>query len=492
MRFLLLDIDTLRPDHLGCYGYHRNTSPNMDRIAAEGMCFDQFYTSDAPCLPSRAALISGRFGIHTGVINHGGLCADMRPEGKDRGFVDQLRNGSLWGQFSSRDYLTASVSTFPGRHSAWWFTAGINEAYDIGRGGMESAEEVTPVALDWIDRNASRENWLLHVHYWDPHTPYRAPEDFGNPFADEPLPNYYTPELVDAFGSMVGGHGPREIGMFTDAARMQKQFPRHPAMTIDMAGVRQMVDGYDCGVRYVDQHIGRLLDALERQGVLEDCVVILTSDHGENLGELGCCAEHGTADNITCRIPMIVRWPGTVPAGSRNGGLHYNLDLAPTLAEMCDFEARSFWDGESFAAALVGDADCGRDDLVISQCCHGQQRAVRFGDWIYIRTYHDFFHLWPKEMLFNVVEDPHQQRNLAESRPDICNEAARRYLDWHDQMMTTSPSDTDPLWTVTREGGPFHSRGALPRYCQRLEETGRGWAVAKLKERHPEEFPKPV
>ena len=82
MRILFLDLDTLRPDHLGCYGYHRNTSPNIDRIAAEGTRFTNYFCSDAPCLPSRAALMTGRHGIHTGVVGHGGTTADMRIEGE--------------------------------------------------------------------------------------------------------------------------------------------------------------------------------------------------------------------------------------------------------------------------------------------------------------------------------------------------------------------------------------------------------------------------
>ncbi|CAM3900456.1 MULTISPECIES: sulfatase-like hydrolase/transferase [Paenibacillus] len=75
MRVLLLDLDSMRPDHLGCYGYARNTSPHIDRIAAEGIKFDNYYTSDAPCFPSRTALMTGRFGIHNGVVGHGGRCS---------------------------------------------------------------------------------------------------------------------------------------------------------------------------------------------------------------------------------------------------------------------------------------------------------------------------------------------------------------------------------------------------------------------------------
>ena len=92
MKILFIDIDTLRPDHLGCYGYERNTSPNIDSIAKDSVVFNQYYCSDAPCLPSRTALMTGKFGIHTRVVGHGGTTADIRPEGPDRGFKPHLNH----------------------------------------------------------------------------------------------------------------------------------------------------------------------------------------------------------------------------------------------------------------------------------------------------------------------------------------------------------------------------------------------------------------
>ncbi len=95
MRILYLDCDTLRPDHLGCYGYPRQTSPNIDRLAAEGTRFENCYATDTPCLPSRAALFRGRFGIHTGIVGHGGTAADERLEGAPRQFR-QSREAASW------------------------------------------------------------------------------------------------------------------------------------------------------------------------------------------------------------------------------------------------------------------------------------------------------------------------------------------------------------------------------------------------------------
>ncbi len=117
MKVLMFDLDTLRPDHLGCYGYHRNTSPNIDSIARDSMRFDHYHCSDAPCLPSRASLITGMFGIHNGAINHGDTTADLRIYGIGRDFKDQTLTNGLFYQFRRAGMHTATVSTFAERHS---------------------------------------------------------------------------------------------------------------------------------------------------------------------------------------------------------------------------------------------------------------------------------------------------------------------------------------------------------------------------------------
>lgn len=492
MRILFFDIDTLRADHLGCYGYHRNTSPNIDRIASKGVRFDNYYCSDAPCLPSRTALMSGRFGIHTGVVNHFGLRADMRHEGAKRLTQTNLGAFCLPRCLKEKGLKTVSISPFAERHSAWHFYAGFNEMYNPGNYGMESAEEITPIAKDWIKRNAKKDNWFLHINYWDPHTPYRAPKDFGNPFKDEPLPNWLTEEVVKKHQQCVGPHCAREINMYDNSEN--PIYPRQPGEITDMESLRRMIDGYDCGIKYVDDHIGQILSELGKQGILEDTALIITADHGENMGELGIYGEHATADNPTCRIPMIIKWPGG-KEGHVDKDLHYNLDLLPTLNTLLNVDLSHYpkvfqpiWDGQSFDKVITEGKSCGRDYLVLSQCAHVCQRSVRFNNWLYIRTYHDGFHLFDKEMLFDIENDPHQQENLAAERKDICQAAVSKYLDWHDEMMLTMDDDIDPMWTVIREGGPGHARGCLKKYCEHLQKTNRGWAIEELKKKHPTEF----
>jgi arylsulfatase A-like enzyme len=496
VRILYIDIDCQRPDHLGCYGYHRNTSPTIDAIASEGVRFTNYYTPDAPCLPSRTALYSGRFGIQSGVVGHGGTAAQPKVQGAGRGFRDLFDEQGFARQLQKLGFHTAMISPFGQRHAAHWFYAGFNEIHNTGQGGMESAEVVMPVVDRWFEQNASRDQWFLHVNFWDPHTPYRVPADRGNPFANDPLPNWLDDdELIARHTRMTGPHTALDVGMYHD--REDPKYPRHPGKVTDRASLRRMIDGYDTAVRYVDDCIARIVAHLKQAGVYDDTAIVISADHGENLGELGIYGEHGTADHVTCRVPLIVKWPGVAGGGRSLDGLHYNVDLAPTVLDLLGGQACPIWDGQSFADAIRGRTDAaGREQLVISQQAHVAQRSVRWDRYLYIRTYHCGFHLFPREMLFDLAADPHEQHDLAPTRPDLCREGAWRLANWHDEQMQkmarTSNDVVDPMWTVIREGGPYHAsltignprRDGFDTYLRRLESTGRADGAEALRKKY--------
>ena len=275
---------SLRPDHLGCYGYHRNTSPNIDKLAAQGVRFNRCYASDAPCLPSRTAMYSGRFGIQTGVVGHGGTAAEPKRQGPGRDFRDLFDGKGLARQLQSHGLHTAMISPFGQRHAAHWFYAGFNEIHNTGKGGMESAEDVMPVVQRWLDANASRDNWYLHINFWDPHTPYRVPLEYGEPFANDPLPKWLdSDELIARHNKMTGPHTSMDIRMYDDSPFPNK--PRQPTKITDRKAMRQMIDGYDTAIRYTDDHVGRIVESLRQAGVFDDTVIIISADHGENQGE---------------------------------------------------------------------------------------------------------------------------------------------------------------------------------------------------------------
>lgn len=507
MRILYIDIDSQRADHFGCYGYHRNTTPAIDQIASEGVRFTNAYACDAPCLPSRTAFYSGRLGIQTGVVGHGGTAAEPKREGSGRGFSDRFSREGLAGQLQQAGLHTAMISPFGQRHAAWHFYASFNEIHNTGLNGNESAEHVTPVVKKWLDDHASEDNWYLHLNFWDPHTVHRVPLAYGEPFADDPIPAWLDDEeLIEQHMALPGPHTIQDIGMYhgTDPAG----HPRQINCVTNRSEMKKLIDGYDTAIRYVDDQIAMICEKLKAAGVYEETAIIISADHGENYGELGIYAEHGTADQGTCHIPLIIKWPGG-EIGQVDTGLHYNIDLAPTLMGLMGRDRCAIWDGRSFADSIKSDVkgDEPHEQIVLSQCCHVCQRSVRWDRWLYIRTYHCGFHLFPQEMVFDIENDPHEQHDLAEAHPELCREGAWRLANWHDQQMkkmaATRDDVTDPLWTVIHEGGPFHARlgggvynasihdaGGNPtkagfqQYLERLNETGRAEGAKALREKY--------
>jgi len=483
MRILYIDCDSLRPDHLGCYGYDRDTSPAIDGIAATGRRFTNYYVSDAPCLPSRTAYFTGRFGIHTGVVNHSGINADVRHRGAARGTSTGGRYRTLPRSLRNAGYRTAFVSPFPQRHGAWHALDGFDEWIDTGGSGTERAEVVYPRAESWLDEHATEEDWYLHVNFWDPHTPYDTPASFGNPFEDAPAPEWLTDEAIREHYESYGPHSARDVHHGYLTGDGPDDLERTPDEIRDRADFDRWVDGYDVGIRYMDDYIGNLVDRLREAGVYEETMVVVSADHGENLGELNVYGDHQTADDLTCRVPLIVTGPD-VKAGV-DDELYYHLDFAATLADLAGDGVPAGWDGESFAPALTDGASEGREFLVTGQGAWACQRGVRFDDWLLLRTYHDGWKEFEAVELYDLDSDPHETENVAPQNPEVAERGMALLNRWRGQRGIDAATGAnggnpdaprtlvDPLFEVIHEGGPTYLRGNVDVYTERLRETGR-------------------
>ncbi len=249
-----------------------------------------------------------------------------------------------------------------------------------------------------------------------------------------------------------------------------------------MGAVRAMFDGYDVGVLAADRCVGRLLELLAELGVDSETGIMISADHGETLGELNVYCDHQTADEHTTHVPLILKWPG-LGAGRRRA-LHYQIDVTATLLELLDAKVPESWDGRSFAASLEGGGDVGRDHLVVSQGAWTCQRGVRFENWMLINTLHGGYHLYDDVMLFDLARDPFEQRNVATERPDIAARGLTLLSEWHSAMVRNAARGRDPLENVLLEGGPFHVRGELPAYLERLRETGRSELAQALLQKY--------
>ncbi len=487
MRVLYIDVDCLRPDHLGCYGYGRQVSPNIDALARDSLVLAQCHTSDAPCLPSRAALFSGRFGINNGVTCHDGPGSQLRYAGSGHQHHPQGR--MLMRVLQDAGWNTVSFSGFAQRHMAWWYTAGFTE--HLGSklaGGSEHAEDVNALALDWLKQHGTEDNWFLHAHYWDVHTPYEAPDDLVRAVAAMPEPDF--PDDATIRRDHAEFYGSRTARDWWGPG-WQSTNPNMPDEIADRDAFMRFYNGYDACVLHADRHVGELLAALDRLGIADETVVIMSTDHGEAIGELGMYFEHGNASEGVTHIPLIIRWPGLTDGGRVSEKLLYQLDLCPTMTEMLGMRSPTRWDGVSFAPALRGEAIEGRPYLVCGCGIYSYQRAVRTDRYRLIRTIHSGIYPLEPLYLFDMRDDPNQTRNLAADRPEVVAELDHMLSEWWHEHCTGSDASLDPFQLQMAAGYPPDLYCSLDAQLQRLKDTGREEQYRDLVRRRLERRPLP-
>ena len=451
MRIIYFDIDCLRPDHLGCYGYDRPTSPTIDSIAAEGMRFNHYYCADSPCLPSRTAMMSGRFGIHNGVTSNHGAGAKFQidnhvyggPKAENEMFVRHLRKNG---------YDTVAFSNFADRHQALWYMIGWSEFHTPNlKCGGESGDEVNEKALAWLKQNATRENYYMHINYWDTHRVYKMDKSWADRFKDFPVTQAWPDEAA------IAAHQSHEGG-FTAHRQFKDDKSKvdlMPGAINNRADFEHMITGYDASIAYVDAHVKEVLDELDRQGVLDDAVIIFSSDHGDAFGEHGIYSDHVCVDECIHRIPLIVRWPGKTPADGQCDSFMTNVDYAPTICDMlgCDVEPPpEKWDGQSYAENLQGRPGADRDFLVWDSSLYTVQRAVRTKEHLYIRTLDPAdYNCFAPEELYDMTADPHQTTNLAADQPDRVEQLRNQMDNWVAEQQARGLGNPDPLQETLRE-----------------------------------------
>jgi choline-sulfatase len=443
MRILYLDVDSLRPDHLGCYGYSRPTSPTVDHLAAQGVKFSRFYASDSPCVPSRAACFSGRPGICNGVIAH-----ENTPAGCSFRYGSADRHGAaplLAHHLADAGMHTVSFTSFADRHLAGWFTLGFREFHLPSlKGGNEDADEVNAAVLPWLRQHAKRDGWFLHLNYWDPHTLYTEPVEYMHRIAAHPAPTWPDEAAIERHRHLTGIRTAATLwGDNPHDGFGKSRVPTMPDEIRTRADVEHLVNGYDGGIRYFDDHLAEVLAELDRQGVLNDTAIIVSADHGEAFGELGQYMEHGSVSPATHHIPLIIRWPGITDAaaGSTCDQLLLNTDLAPTLADALGLKIPPGWTGSSFLSSLQQSCatSMSRTHLVWTHGLHTRQRAVFDGRWLFIRTYDPSWYLYPPRMLFDLLNDPHQEHDCFSCEAERAAGMERALRQWeHEHVEATA------------------------------------------------------
>jgi len=376
----LVTIDTLRRDHVGCYGYFRDTTPELDALAEESLVFDDVQVHVAQTLPSHVSLFTG-----------------LSP--REHGIESNLGRQEVVHTLPPKVRTLASTLAEQG-----YRTAGFVSAVPLARGtgiacGFETwvepelqttADVTTDAALEWLEE-APREPWFLWLHLYDPHYPYRAPKEFDRFGGDEAQRDY------------LAQRGIPEVYRGAKGREFQ---------------VREMQDGYDGEVLFADHHLGRLLDRLRGSALWDRTVVLVTSDHGEGLFQHGV-RDHSTIWNEQLEVPLVLRVPGVAPR--RVDQRLVGRDILPTLLGMLPGVDASELVAQSSGLDVFAPGYSTRPRFtIVPPKPDGAERSERPPAYLHAIE-HEGWRLVVREdgvaQLYHVSVDPHELDDLAATEP---------------------------------------------------------------------------
>jgi len=320
---VLVSIDTLRADHLGCYGYDRPTTPHIDRFATEGVLFEQSVNTGGGTLPVHLSMLTSLAPTVHGVFPGNGRAL---AEGHTT-LAEVLHDaGYATAAFVDGGYLSGSFG-FPQGFDLYFDrnykgVLGKIESY-FDDGGLA---ELLPRALTWLNRHRKRP-FFLFLHTYDTHSavsrlPYESPPPFLNHFVD--------PGYSGSFDGCREGRCASELLLWYNQARREAMLGPDELFTPEE--MEYTVALYDGAISYVDHQIGLLLRALEDFGVAQRTLVVLTSDHGEEFLEHGLLLHDQNYEEVA-RVPLILRFPNRNYAGLRVANLVSTLDLLPSILD---------------------------------------------------------------------------------------------------------------------------------------------------------------
>ncbi|WP_052487350.1 sulfatase family protein [Gordoniibacillus kamchatkensis] len=428
MNIVFVSLDTLRASRLGCYGYGKPTSPHLDRIAAQGALFERAYATDIPTEVAHTGIFTGKMGLRTGIVAHGSALTQLP---KKEPWLPALLRG--------HGFTTAAVDNL--YQLKEWFARGFR--YYINSSGTERSIDgrtVNELAFPWI-RGHQREPFFLFLHYWDPHTPYLPPPHYAELFYErgrDPFDRANT-SMEAAYNHAAypffKHHHYDKLGPVTDAAYVSAL--------------------YDAEIRYLDDRLRELDELLVQEGLYDDTLLVLFGDHGESLTEHDIYWDHCGLYETTVRVPVMMRWPGRIPAGLRVAGLVQQQDLMPTVLEAAGITPPASLDGRSLWPCLQGEAEGTREAVFLSECAWQASRGVVTRDYKFIRTVDAGPFRRPPRELYDLRSDPEETDNAAERAADVADELEQRLDRWVEETLGGRP---DPMAAQLEAGLPFKNR----------------------------------
>jgi len=305
---LWITMDSLRSDHLGCYGYDRAHTPHIDALAGDGVIFTDCISQGTYTRISLPSMITGKFPFFTGLRMQGGALdsshTTLAEKLLDGGYVTFTLTNEVWSPSYAQGFQSSAKRSL-------------------------STPERTDLILQKLNDHRD-ERFFLWLYYWDPHAPYIPPLKYLQ---------LYEPEATTVPERL---HPPGMNATRIDSLHQDPQYRR------------RMIDRYDAEIAFVDQGIGRVVATLQELGLYDRTLIILNADHGESFGEHRLFGHGSTVYDEELKVPLIIKLPASQNGGRTITGQVRNLDIMPTVLEICGFTAPEACNGLSLQPFLDG------------------------------------------------------------------------------------------------------------------------------------------
>lgn len=398
---ILIVIDALRHDGLSCFGNTRKTSPNIDSLARKGALFTQAFSASGSTPGSMGAIMTASYPLfHTEIFNKDS--AKVTDFGYSRFYTENDRDGhfasglpTLAEILRDNGFETAGFSTNPSLTRELNYARGFDNFEEFPDKRYWDPFPSAEIVSDHVKSRLSQRdggNSFIYIHYMDGHHPYGAPHPF-----------------IDRFKSdFVDGKSHKQIN---------EQWYGETDQEI-LAGISDHARAlYDAQICYLDHHLGELFRFMRRKGCLNDTLVVIVSDHGEEFLEHGRTVHHPQIYDELVRIPLIIYCPGAIRKG-RVPHLVRSVDILPTILDVLGIENQYSFDGCSLLPTLQGKEHIRPDFAYMDSPPY---RGIRTSEWKLIRNEET------KALeLYNLESDPGETRNVAETNSEKASELVER------------------------------------------------------------------
>lgn len=419
---LMLAVDSLRRDHTSMYGYHRLTTPHMDKLAAAGVLFENMFSPHVPTTPGYSGMLTGQDVFSTQMVG-------LDPQGRtlDPG------HPTLGEILRDHGYVSACVGFDGGFYRGFDKYEGFEAWFSWEDRPARKAENLNAKALPLLeDMAGSGQPWCLFLRHMEPHSPYLPPAPFDTMFySGDPA----DPSLPDTMGPV------RDFKPFRDFHLSW--------MPPGIRDINYVIAQYDGELAYMDACIARIFQRVKELGQWDDTLILLTSDHGETLADHGCYFDHHGTYDPTLVVPLMLHWPnGPLPKGVRLPGWALLEDIVPTLVDLMDLRKakKVKFDGHNLMQMVRGEVGSFRDEIYTTECTWMRKRGWRTPQWKLIDALEPDFHGKPPVELYNLVADPEENVNLAKKEPKVVEHLRERMLKHIERRMKES-GKPDPIMT---------------------------------------------